>query len=215
VYCSQFWLSFVSKKNLNSHVTCYNAQHTSAIACQEVYEFAFHCHHFLLCGPCTTSPLKSQRIFFYPSCWTCIMTDARFDVSTVVDIQVEVFWLCHRVVLGWSTITSEVTATSIFTLSTVHTLLFCCCFKWGKMVSVFNRVPRREDVCVSGGVAPRTLILGPGWRWVVSFTPLLLYPREGAPSTRWIGGCVGPRAGLGAVTKRISPFSLLPVLPIA
>jgi hypothetical protein len=30
--------------------------------------------------------------------------------------------------------------------------------------------------------------LGTRWRWVVSFTPRPLYPRERTPDTRWIGG---------------------------
>jgi hypothetical protein len=29
----------------------------------------------------------------------------------------------------------------------------------------------------SGGIAPRIIDLGTGWRWVVSFTPRLLYPK--------------------------------------
>jgi hypothetical protein len=32
-------------------------------------------------------------------------------------------------------------------------------------------------------------------------------PRERAPGTRWIGGWVGPRAGLDAVSKRKIPSS--------
>jgi hypothetical protein len=41
------------------------------------------------------------------------------------------------------------------------------------------------------------------WRWVVSFTPLSLYPGKRAPppSTHTIGGWVGPRVGLDAVEK--------------
>jgi hypothetical protein len=35
---------------------------------------------------------------------------------------------------------------------------------------------------------------------LVSFTP-----RERAPATYWIGGCVGPRAGLGGERKNIIP----------
>jgi hypothetical protein len=41
------------------------------------------------------------------------------------------------------------------------------------------------------------------WRWVVSFTPLPLYPRGIAPGTHWRGGWVDLRAGLDAVEKRI------------
>jgi hypothetical protein len=60
----------------------------------------------------------------------------------------------------------------------------------------------------SGGIAPRILNLGTRWRWVVSFTPRPLYPRERAPGTDWIGGWVGPRAVLDAVVKRKIPSSL-------
>jgi hypothetical protein len=37
---------------------------------------------------------------------------------------------------------------------------------------------------------------------VVSFTPRQLYPGKRAPGTHWIGGGVGPRAGLDDVEKR-------------
>jgi hypothetical protein len=47
------------------------------------------------------------------------------------------------------------------------------------------------------------LDLGTRWRWVVTFTPLSRFTTgEGAPATHWIGGWVGPRAGLDAVEKR-------------
>jgi hypothetical protein len=47
--------------------------------------------------------------------------------------------------------------------------------------------------------------LGTRWRWVVNFTPRLLYPRGRGPGTHWIGGWVGPRAVLDAVVKRKIP----------
>jgi hypothetical protein len=62
-------------------------------------------------------------------------------------------------------------------------------------------------------VAPRILDLGTRWRWVVSFTPRPLYPRERAPSTHWIGGWVGPRAGLDAEVKRKIPSPCLESKP--
>jgi hypothetical protein len=40
---------------------------------------------------------------------------------------------------------------------------------------------------------------------MVSFTPRPLYLRERAPDTHWIGGWVGPRAGLDMVSKRKIP----------
>jgi hypothetical protein len=39
-----------------------------------------------------------------------------------------------------------------------------------------------------------------------------LYPREGTPGTHWIGGWVGPRAGLDDVKKR--KFLILPGLEL-
>jgi hypothetical protein len=37
--------------------------------------------------------------------------------------------------------------------------------------------------------------------WLVSFNPRVLYRRETAPGTHWLGGWVDPRAGLDAVEK--------------
>jgi hypothetical protein len=54
----------------------------------------------------------------------------------------------------------------------------------------------------SGGIVPRLLDLGTGWKWVVSFTPRPLYPQGKSPGTHWIGGWVGPRAILDTVVKR-------------
>jgi hypothetical protein len=46
-------------------------------------------------------------------------------------------------------------------------------------------------------------ILDLGIMWsVVSFTPQPLYSRGKSPDTLWIGGWVGPRAGVDAVEKR-------------
>jgi hypothetical protein len=40
---------------------------------------------------------------------------------------------------------------------------------------------------------------------LVSFTPLPLYPKGKNPGIHWIGGWVGPGAGLNAVMKRNIP----------
>jgi hypothetical protein len=48
----------------------------------------------------------------------------------------------------------------------------------------------------TGCIDPHFLDLGTSWRWVVSFPPLPLYPRERAPGTHFIGGWADPRAGL-------------------
>jgi hypothetical protein len=46
------------------------------------------------------------------------------------------------------------------------------------------------------------LDLGTRWRYVVSFTPRPLYPREITPGTHWTEGWVGPRTGLNDVEGR-------------
>jgi hypothetical protein len=48
----------------------------------------------------------------------------------------------------------------------------------------------------NGCIDPHFLDLGTSWRWVISFTPRTLYPRERAPGIHCIGGWVDPRAGL-------------------
>jgi hypothetical protein len=45
------------------------------------------------------------------------------------------------------------------------------------------------------------LDLGTRWRRVVYFMSLLLYPVDRACSNHWIGGFVGPGAGLDSVKK--------------
>jgi hypothetical protein len=66
---------------------------------------------------------------------------------------------------------------------------------------------RHEGVLGSGGIAPRILDLGTRWKWVVSFTPRPLYPRERAPVIHWIGGWVDTRVGMDMVLKRKIPNS--------
>jgi len=72
---------------------------------------------------------------------------------------------------------------------------------------VLNQVPLLEYIWGSGVIAPCILNLCAKWRWVVSIIPWPLYPqgRERAPSTYYIGGWVGPEAGLDMVVKRKSP----------
>jgi hypothetical protein len=57
----------------------------------------------------------------------------------------------------------------------------------------------------SGGIALFDLVNRR--RFVVNFTPRPLYPQEKSPGTHWIGGLVGSRAGLDAVSKREIPSS--------
>jgi hypothetical protein len=53
----------------------------------------------------------------------------------------------------------------------------------------------------SGCIDHVFLTSGTSWRWVVSFTPRPLYSRERASRTHWIGGWVGPTAGLDNMGK--------------
>jgi hypothetical protein len=46
------------------------------------------------------------------------------------------------------------------------------------------------------------LDLGTSWRWVVNFTPRLLYHSGKRPGTHYIGGWVNPRAGMDDLEKR-------------
>jgi len=48
-------------------------------------------------------------------------------------------------------------------------------------------------------IAPCILNLGTRWRWVVSFTPCLLYPWWKSAGTHWIRGWMGLRASLDVV----------------
>jgi hypothetical protein len=56
-----------------------------------------------------------------------------------------------------------------------------------------------EDVWGSRGIAPYILNLGIRWRWSASRPGRFIF------GTHWVGGWVGPIAGLDAVTKRGSP----------
>jgi hypothetical protein len=57
-----------------------------------------------------------------------------------------------------------------------------------------------------GGEEEKLLLilkLGTKWMWVVSITPRPRFtPGERTPGTHWIGGWVGPRAGLDAGVRR-------------
>jgi hypothetical protein len=59
-----------------------------------------------------------------------------------------------------------------------------------------------------GGVVPRILDPGTRWRWVVNFTSGRFTPRESASGTHWIGGWVGPTAGLDTVVSKKVKLSL-------
>jgi hypothetical protein len=70
-----------------------------------------------------------------------------------------------------------------------------------KVNRLTNYALRHEDVWRSGCIDTHFLDLGTSWRFVVSFTPLPLYPGERAPGTHFIGGWVDPRAGLDDMEK--------------
>jgi hypothetical protein len=45
--------------------------------------------------------------------------------------------------------------------------------------------------------------LGTGWKWVISFQPRKLYPRENTLSSNCIGADLSPGTGIDAVETRI------------
>jgi hypothetical protein len=66
---------------------------------------------------------------------------------------------------------------------------------------------------MNGGIAPHILNLNTRLEWVVRFTPQPLYPGERISGTHWVGGLVGPKAGLDAGIKpRSSSPSLITLL---
>jgi hypothetical protein len=72
-----------------------------------------------------------------------------------------------------------------------------------KLSLCFNWAPRHEGVLGEWRYSSTHCDFGTRLRWVVGFTPRLLYPMEGAPLTHWIGGWVGPRAVLDAMKRKI------------
>jgi hypothetical protein len=75
----------------------------------------------------------------------------------------------------------------------------------GKAVPLPTKAPRYEDILGEWRHNHVFFDLGARWKWMVSFTPRPLYPRERAPGTHWIGGWVDLRAGLDTVWKRKIP----------
>jgi hypothetical protein len=75
-------------------------------------------------------------------------------------------------------------------------------YKVKKKVKLSRYTPWRH----MGGEEVQLLLilnLGTRWGWVVSVTPRPRFTPGGrTPGTHWIGGWVGPRAGLDAETKR-------------
>jgi hypothetical protein len=74
---------------------------------------------------------------------------------------------------------------------------FICVSLW-----LFNYALCHEDIWGEWRYSSTFLDFGTSWRWVVSFTPLPLYPPGNDPLDRRIGDWVGPRFGLDAVEKR-------------
>jgi hypothetical protein len=69
-------------------------------------------------------------------------------------------------------------------------------------LSLFNWALCHKDIRRSGGIVPLILNLSTRWKWVVSFTPLPLYPQGTAPCIHWVGGWLDPRAGRNVKEKR-------------
>jgi hypothetical protein len=67
---------------------------------------------------------------------------------------------------------------------------------------------------VCWNVATALSVLYTRWRWLVSFTPWPLDPREETLYTPWVGGWIGPRDDLDAVEKRKICFPAENRIPI-
>jgi hypothetical protein len=73
---------------------------------------------------------------------------------------------------------------------------------WSAGIYIHNTVTRSEaklSLCLTKHHTMKTYWDSRG------ITAVLLYPRERASGTDWVGGWVGPRAGVNAVTKRKYP----------
>jgi hypothetical protein len=81
--------------------------------------------------------------------------------------------------------------------------LFCTILRtikrWNKVVTVHIV----KAYTGSRGTAPLILNLSTR-RWLVNFTPRRHYPRGKNPSMHWIGGWVGPTAGLDVSKSKLN-----------
>jgi hypothetical protein len=77
-----------------------------------------------------------------------------------------------------------------------------------KLSPWLNWALRHEDILGSGGIAPRILDIGAGWRWVVAFMPLPLYPQGKSPWYPLDRRLCGPqsRFGHGGEEKNFQPL---------
>ena len=73
--------------------------------------------------------------------------------------------------------------------------------QWRCKVKLFLSMPCRHIGRLSD-IAPLSLKCGTGERWVVIFTPKLLYHREGTLSVNWPGGRVVSRASQGFLGEK-------------
>jgi hypothetical protein len=68
-------------------------------------------------------------------------------------------------------------------------------------LSLINSAPCHKDIWGRGSIASLFFTLGLGYEWPAS-CPEHFTPWGMRPSTHWIGGWVGSRAGLGTVEKK-------------
>jgi hypothetical protein len=126
----------------------------------------------------------------------------------------------HFHTLFWGCVTTLLKYVKTKCPERIYLFLSYLCLRspWSKKVKLSlcltNQALRHEGVWGSGCIDPHFFDLGTSWRWVVSFTPLPLYPRGKSPppSTNWIGGWVDPRADLDDVEER--KFLTLPWLEL-
>ena len=70
--------------------------------------------------------------------------------------------------------------------------------------STFSLSTHREGIRESGVIAPYTYTVSSRWSWMVSFTPLPVYPVERRHCVHRVGGWMGDRGGQDVLGKRAS-----------
>jgi hypothetical protein len=108
----------------------------------------------------------------------------------------------YRIPQSCTNITGWHRAVSVFGISFPFPTYTHTWIKVKLSLCLINSALCHEDICGTGGIAPPFLTSAlDGGEWSASRT-CHFTPGEKAPGTHWIGGHVGPRAGLDAVEKR-------------
>jgi hypothetical protein len=113
-------------------------------------------------------------------------------------LNAQLWCVCHEPIGGWSNIFGWFLFLQHVEMCKVKVKLSLC--------FLFNWAPRHEGVLGEWRYSSMHSLTSAldGGEWSAS-RPGRFPPRDRAPGTHWIGGWVGPRAGLDAVSKRNVP----------